>query len=134
MTISSKLTTFALASALAATSLAPVAGFAQETGSVSPSSSSVLDTNESVTEETSQPEGLPDSAAASQINIKRIDSLEEGEASQFQNISQDQLAAAQEELQANPGLMSELQAKGVQLNNVVDIEAFPNGGVLVYVR
>jgi hypothetical protein len=133
MTISSKLTTFALASALAATSLAPVAGFAQETGSVSPSSS-VLDTNESITEETSQPEGLPDSAAASQINIKRIDSLEEGEASQFQSISQDQLAAAQEELQANPGLMSELQAKGVQLNNVVDIEAFPNGGVLVYVR
>jgi hypothetical protein len=133
MTISSKLTAFAAASAIAAASLMPVAGFAQETGTVSPSSSS-LDANKSINEQTSQPEGLPDSAAASQITVTRIDSLEEGEASQFQNISQDRLAATQQELQANPGLVSELQAKGVQLNNVVDIQAFPNGGVLVYVR
>jgi hypothetical protein len=133
MTISSKLTAFAAASALAAVSIAPVAGFAQETGSVS-SSTSAIDANESVDAETSVPEGLPESAAASQINIKRIDALEEGEASQFQNITEDQMAAAQQELQANPGLVSELEAKGVQLNNVVDIQAFPNGGVLVYVR
>ena len=66
--------------------------------------------------------------------MQRIDALEDDAARQFENISADQLAAAQQELQSNPGLVSELQAKGVQLNNVVDVQAFSNGGVLVYVR
>jgi hypothetical protein len=73
-------------------------------------------------------------AAASPVTVRRIDALENDEARQFENISADQLSAAQQELQANPGLASELRAQGVQLNNVVDIQTFSNGGALVYVR
>jgi hypothetical protein len=73
-------------------------------------------------------------AAASPVTVKRIDALDNDAARQYENISADNLAATQQELQANPGLVSELQAQGVQLKNVVDIQTFSNGGALVYVR
>jgi hypothetical protein len=73
-------------------------------------------------------------AAASPVTVQRIDALENDEARQYENISADRLAAAQEKLQSTPGLISELQAQGVQLNNVVGVQTFSNGGALVYVR
>jgi hypothetical protein len=137
MTKTSKLTAFAAASAIALAGLLPVSAFAQETGSIPSSSSSAAAA--AINSDDNMPAGLDDSApgriaAASPVTVKRIDALENDQARLYENISADQLAATQQELQANPGLVSELQAKGVQLNNVVDIETFSNGGALVYVR
>jgi hypothetical protein len=134
MPITSKFTALAAASAIAVASIFPVSAFAQNAGSI-PNSSGSAEASEMIEPGAGIDQGTTGSIApASSITVKRIDALENDEARQFENLSQDQLAAAQQELQANPGLVSELQAKGVQLNNVVDVQTFGNGGVLVYVR
>jgi hypothetical protein len=128
-----KSTLIAAASIFAVSSFALAPSFAEELGSIPSSSSSAAAADHNI-------RGQLDNmrtgsiAAASPVTVKRIDALENDEARQFENISAGQLAEAQQELQANPGLASELQAQGVQLNNVVDIQTFSNGGALVYVR
>lgn len=138
MPITSKLTALAAATAIAAATLLPAAAFAQELGAV-PSSSGSAAAARNYTSDGDSSVPIDDVrtgsiAAASPVTVKRIDALENDEARQFENLSQDQVSAAQQELQANPGLVSELQAKGVQLKNVVDVQTFSNGGALVYVR
>jgi hypothetical protein len=132
MTISSKITALTAATVIGVSSMLPLTAFAEELGSIPNSSSSAeaaRDVGPGI-----DPGTTGSIADASPVTVKRIDALEDDEARQFENISQDRLAAAQQELQSNPGLVTELQSKGVQLNNVVDVQTFGNGGVLVYVR
>jgi hypothetical protein len=134
MSNTSKFTALAAASAIAVASIFPVSAFAQDAGSI-PSSSGSAAASQIIEPGVGIDQGTTGSIApASRVNVKQIGALENDEARQFENITADQLAAAQQKLQDNPGLVSELQAKGVQLNNVVDVQTFGNGGVLVYVR
>jgi hypothetical protein len=134
----SKSALIAAASIFAVSGFALAPSFAEQLGSIPSSSSSAIAAG-TISSDDNTPAGLDkirtaSIAAASPVTVKRIDALENDEARQYENISADRLAATQQELQANPGLVSELQAQGVQLNNVVDIETFSNGGALVYVR
>ncbi len=126
MTKTSKLTAFAAASAIAVASMLPVAAFAQETGAIPNSSTSAEAAKDIGVAGTGQ--------AASPVIVQRIDGLENDEARAFENLTADQVAAAQQEITANPALAAELQSQGVQLNNVVDVITFPDGNALVYVR
>jgi hypothetical protein len=138
MPITSKFTALAAATAIGVTSILPITAFADNVRDTASSPPSV--TEGLAVESDSIVSGEVDQittgsiAEPTKIIIKRISALENDEALQFDNISQDQLAAAQEKLQANPSLASELQAEGVQLNNVVSVETFNDGGALVYVR
>jgi hypothetical protein len=128
----------AAASIFAVSGFALAPSFAEQLGSI-PSSSSSAAAAVAPSSDYNRPGQIDNVrtgsiAAASPVTVKRIDALESDEARQFENISAGQLAAAQEKLQANPGLVSELQAQGVQLNNVVGVQTFSNGGALVYVR
>jgi hypothetical protein len=148
MTKISKFTSFAVASAIAAASLLPHAAFAQTTDAIqmSPSSPTMNNTGQPASEGTRNIPASNDPmsveagpgygriAAASPVTVQRIDALAMNEASRLENISADQLAATQQEIAANPGLAAELRAKGVQINDVVDVISFPNGTSLVYVR
>lgn len=128
----------AAASIFAVSSFALAPSFAEQLGSIPSSSSSAIAAGTLSTSD--YPSGQLDNvrtgsiATASPVTVQRIDALENDDARQYENISADRIAAAQEKLQATPGLISELQAKGVQLNNVVDVQTFSNGGALVYVR
>ena len=95
---------FAAAALVGLSSLAPA--FAQETGSINPSS----------------------------VTVQRIDALSNDEERTYDNLSQGQLAAVQEQVNANPALVGALRAKGVNLNSVVRVIEFPNGSTLVYQR
>jgi hypothetical protein len=138
MPITSKLTALAAATIFSVTSVLPMAAFADNDRDV-PSSPSVgtpgiaIDSDTNVSGEIDQTT-TGSIAEPTKIIIKRISALENDEALQFENVSQDQLAAAQAKLQANPELASQLQADGVQLNSVVSVETFNDGGALVYVR
>jgi hypothetical protein len=148
MTNISKFTTFAAASAIAAASFLPLAAFAQTTDifQMSPSSPTMKNTGQSASEGTRNIPASNDAmsvevvpgygriAAASPVTVERIDSLAMNEASRLENIGAEELAATQQEIAANPALAAELRAKGVQLNDVVDVISFPNGTALVYVR
>jgi hypothetical protein len=96
----------AAASLFAVSGLALSPSFAQETGSVN----------------------------YADVLVQNIDTLTNDEQRSYENLSPDQLAVAQEKISANPSLASTLNAKGVQLKNVVKVIEFPNGSALVYQR
>lgn len=68
------------------------------------------------------------------IGVQYVGSLSKGEQRDFESMTGAQRAAVQERLNANPALVSNLHAKGVQLKNVVKIIDFKNGSELAYVR
>jgi hypothetical protein len=123
MTNTSKITALFAASTIAAASLLSGTAFAQVTGAI-PNSPSAVEADT----------GMGTRAQGSPVTVKRVDALENDEMRRYENISADEIAAAQQEIASNPALAAELQAQGVQLNNVVDIQTFSNGGALVYVR
>jgi uncharacterized protein HemY len=96
----------AAASIFAVSGLALAPSFAQETGSIN----------------------------YADVLVQNIDTLSNDDQRSYENLSPAQLAMAQEKLSANPSLVSALNAKGVQLKNVVRVIEFPNGSALVYQR
>ena len=123
MTKLSKITNIFAASTIVAASILSSAAFAQETGSIPNSLASA-----------EAEAAMGPMVKGSPITVTRIDALEDDEARRFENMSTDQLAAVQEELTFSPALTAELQAQGVKLSDVVDVQRFSNGGALVYVR
>ena len=53
---------------------------------------------------------------------------------EFRNPTSDLTAQAQAEIQADPALMTALEDKNVEIQNVVAIDTAANGGKIVYVK
>lgn len=106
----------ALAAVLSATPLAGYA-YAQTTNSVVPMVADDMLTIVNVGEET---------------NADSTDSTMIPET--YRNPSPETITKAQAEIQNDPGLLAALEAKNVQLMNVIGIQTAANGGKIVYTK
>lgn len=118
-----KTVTIALASLLAASS---VAGIAYAQSAAEPMASDSMSTG---------------SISADQVNVVTLSSLEadKSKTSEFDRVkmlSNDPAAMekAQSELQSDPTLAQVLASKNVQLQNVVEVKTAADGGKIVYVK
>lgn len=110
-----KAVALALATGLSTASLGGIA-FAQTTSSTTPMAADDMITIVEITEDSDSND------ATTQIP------------EEFRNPSSDVTTKAQAEIQADPALMTALEDKSVELENVVAIDTAANGGKIVYVK